>query len=104
MKRRSNLFGEIASLTSFARNDKMKVERFVKVVSMSTIISVLAWPFKLLWKLVTFILSFTGRIIAVVLGFVLMILGGFLTASVVAAPVGIPLIIVGFLLVLRGIF
>ncbi len=66
-----------------------------------------AWflqPFVLLWEFVASILKFTGRILGVILGLVLMIIGIILTVTVIGAVVGIPLIIFGFLLMLRGIF
>jgi hypothetical protein len=62
------------------------------------------WPFVALWDLLAFILSLTGRLVAAVLGLVLMIVGIVLTVTLIAAPVGIPLIILGFLLMLRSIF
>jgi hypothetical protein len=62
------------------------------------------WPFWALWKLVSGIVEFTGRIVAVVLGLVLMIVGVILTATIVGAIVGIPIAIVGLLLTLRGLF
>jgi len=46
-----------------------------------------------LWDLLAFILSLTGRLVAAVLGLVLMIVGIVLTVTLIAAPVGIPLII-----------
>jgi hypothetical protein len=61
-------------------------------------------PFVALWRLLTLILELTGRVLAIVLGLVLMIGGGLLTASVVGAPIGVPLAIFGFLLLLRGLF
>ena len=62
------------------------------------------WPFVALWDLLAFILSLTGRLVAAVLGLALMIVGIVLTVTLIAAPVGIPLIILGFLLMLRSIF
>jgi hypothetical protein len=62
------------------------------------------WPFVALWDLLAFILSLTGRLVAAILGVVLMIVGLILTLLVVSAPIGIPLIIIGFLLMLRSIF
>jgi hypothetical protein len=56
------------------------------------------------WSLFSFFLRLTGRIVAAVLGLVFMIAGIALSVSMVAAPVGIPLAIFGFLLVLRSIF
>lgn len=64
----------------------------------------LLWPFWAIWRLVTLILEMTGRLVAVVLGLVLLIVGVLLTVTVVGAIVGIPLGIFGFLLLLRGIF
>jgi len=62
------------------------------------------WPFWALWKLISGIVEFTGRIVAVVLGLVLMIVGVIISLTVVGAIVGIPLAILGLLLTLRGLF
>jgi hypothetical protein len=62
------------------------------------------WPFVALWDLITWILKLTGRLVAAVLGLVLMIVGVILTVTVVGAVVGIPLIIFGFVLMIRSIF
>jgi len=62
------------------------------------------WPFKAIWDLLAFILNITGRLIAAILGLVLMIVGAILTITLFAAPIGIPLIIFGFLLLVRSIF
>lgn len=62
------------------------------------------WPFEALWNLVTWILSFTGRLIAAVLGLILMILGAVLTVTVIGAPIGLPLALLGLLLMIRSIF
>jgi hypothetical protein len=64
----------------------------------------LLWPFWALWKLIAGIVTATGRLVAVILGLVFLILGVVLTVTVVGAIVGIPFIIFGFLLVLRGLF
>lgn len=64
----------------------------------------LLWPFEALWRLVTGILLLTGRLIAAVVGLVLMIAGALLTVTIIGAPVGIPLIIFGFMLMVRSIF
>lgn len=62
------------------------------------------WPFKAIWDLLTFILGLTGRLVAAVVGLVLMIVGIVLTVTVIASFIGIPLIILGFLLMIRSIF
>ena len=65
---------------------------------------ILLLPFVIVWSLFSFFLRLTGRIVAAVLGLVFMIAGIALSVSVVAAPIGIPLAIFGFLLMLRSIF
>ncbi len=62
------------------------------------------WPFVALWRLVAGIIGLTGRLVAVLLGVVLFVAGGLLTLTVVGAIAGIPLMIVGLLLIVRGIF
>jgi hypothetical protein len=64
----------------------------------------LLWPFIALWKLVAGIVTATGRLVAAILGLVLMIVGVVISLTIVGAIVGIPLIIFGFLLILRGLF
>ncbi len=62
------------------------------------------WPFWAVWMLVTTILEMTGRFVAIVLGLVFMLVGVLVSLTVIGAIVGIPLAIIGLLLVLRGIF
>jgi len=62
------------------------------------------WPFVGLWKLVAGIIEMTGRLVAAILGLALMIVGVILTITIIGAIVGIPLIIFGFLLIIRGFF
>ena len=64
---------------------------------------VLAWPFVALWALVTTLLKLVGRIVLFVIGLVLMIVGGLLTATVVGMFIGIPLLLVGLLLAARSL-
>lgn len=61
-------------------------------------------PFVVLWNLLAFILEFTGRLVGAILGLVLLIAGFVLTVLVLSAPIGIPLALFGFLLMLRSIF
>lgn len=62
------------------------------------------WPFVAIWNLLAFVLQMTGRLVGVVLGLVLMIAGIVLCFTIVALPVGVPLIVLGFALMLRGVF
>jgi hypothetical protein len=62
------------------------------------------WPFVAIWRLVAGIVELTGRLLAVVLGLALMIIGIVVSLTIIGAVIGVPLIIVGFLLILRGLF
>jgi hypothetical protein len=67
-------------------------------------IPVLLWPFWAIWRLLTLILGLTGRLLAAVLGFVLIVVGIVLSLTVVGAVIGIPLILFGILLAVRSIY
>lgn len=62
------------------------------------------WPFAVVWDLLALVLRVTGRILAAVLGVLLMAVGIALTVLVVGAPVGIPFAVLGLLLLIRSIF
>ena len=62
------------------------------------------WPFYAIWRLLTFILEITGRIICAIIGLALMAAGVAITVTVVAAPIGIPMAAFGFLLLVRALF
>jgi hypothetical protein len=62
------------------------------------------WPFVALWKLVAWIVNLTGRIVAIAIGATLMLLGGLISLTIIGAIIGIPLAILGLLIVLRGLF
>lgn len=67
-------------------------------------VPLLLWPFWAIWRLLTLILNLTGRLIAVILGLVLMVVGAILIITIVALPIGIPVAVIGFLMVMRGLF
>lgn len=62
------------------------------------------WPFVAVWDLLALVLNITGRILAAILGVGLMVVGIALAMTGAGAPVGIPLAILGFLLMIRSIF
>ena len=62
------------------------------------------WPFYAVWRLVTFILNATGRLICAVLGIALMVVGSVIALTIVGAPLGIPLVLLGVLLLARALF
>jgi len=63
----------------------------------------LLWPFWVIWRLLAFILEFTGRTVGVVLALVLLIVGAVACITVIGAVVGVPLIIVGLALLTRAL-
>ena len=67
-------------------------------------VPILLWPFYAIWRLVTLVLELVGRMLCAVLGLGIMAAGVVITMSVVAAPIGIPLAIFGFLLIIRALF
>ncbi|MCC6300375.1 MAG: hypothetical protein IT314_13860 [Anaerolineales bacterium] len=62
------------------------------------------WPFAAIWKLLAVIVEMTGRLVALILGIALMIVGVLVSLTIVGTIVGVPLAIVGLLLFLRGLF
>lgn len=62
------------------------------------------WPFVALWNLLSNILALTGRLVGGVLGLALVIVGIVLIVLIVTAPIGIPLALIGVLLLIRSIF
>ncbi|MCC7361232.1 MAG: hypothetical protein IT317_17230 [Anaerolineales bacterium] len=62
------------------------------------------WPFVALWNLVIAVVALTGRLLAVVLGLALLIVGAILTALILTAPLGLPLALFGLLLIVKGLF
>ncbi len=62
------------------------------------------WPFIAIWNLIAWIVGLTGRLVAIIIGGVLLIVGAILTVLIVTAPIGIPLALLGLLLVIKGLF
>ena len=66
-------------------------------------IPLLLWPFWALWRLLALILQLTGRLVTAAIGLVLVVLGLVLVLTVVGAPVGVALMLIGALLLIRSI-
>jgi hypothetical protein len=62
------------------------------------------WPFAAIWKLLAVIVELTGRFVAMVLGIVLILVGVIVSLTIIGAIIGVPLAIVGLLLLFRGMF
>ena len=73
-------------------------------VSADKRVPILLWPFYAIWWLVTFIAEVIGRMLCGLLGLALMVAGIAITITVLAAPIGIPIAALGFLLLVRAIF
>ncbi len=66
--------------------------------------AIFVWPFKLLWRLATLVETALGILLCLVLGLACMGVGMLLNMTVLGAVFGIPLFVLGFLLVVRGLF
>ncbi len=62
------------------------------------------WPFVAIWRMLTWVLRVTGRIVCAVLGIAFMAIGVAISLSIVAAPLGIPVAVLGMLLMIRALF
>ena len=67
-------------------------------------VPLLLWPFYAIWRLLTFVVELIGRVFCGILGLALMFAGIAITITVLAAPIGIPIAALGFLLLVRAIF
>jgi hypothetical protein len=64
----------------------------------------LLWPLVAPWRLLAALLKLTGRVVGAVIALALMTVGLILCFTGVGLPLGIPLAILGLLLVFRSIF
>lgn len=61
-------------------------------------------PGILVWRLTRMIVEAVGRLLAVVIGFACLVVGGLLTITGIGAIVGVPLLILGLALIVKGVF
>lgn len=66
--------------------------------------AIFLWPIILLWRMVTMIGNALGILLTLLLGLAFMAAGYVLTATVIGAVIGIPLFVLGFLLLLRALW
>ena len=66
--------------------------------------NILLFPFKLVLNIVELVFKLTGRLIAIIMGLLLMIIGGVLCLTIVGGIVGVPLAIFGLILLVKGFF
>lgn len=61
-------------------------------------------PFVVLWRLVTLVANLMGIILTLILGVLFMMIGLAFIGTFFGAIIGIPLFILGFFLLLRGLY
>jgi len=66
--------------------------------------NIILFPFKIILLLLEFVLNLTGRIVCAVIGLVFMAVGLILMLTIIGAFIGIPLLVLGILLLLRACF
>jgi hypothetical protein len=71
---------------------------------MSGFASCLLLPFVATWRFIVFIFSFIGRFVAVTLGLLLILLGVAVSLTGIGAILGVPMVLFGLLLIVRGFF
>jgi hypothetical protein len=64
----------------------------------------LLWPLKLAWGIVTRVVDLMGILLGLLVGFLLMAVGLLLCSGIITIFLGLPLLIIGFLLVLRALY
>lgn len=63
---------------------------------------ILLFPIILALKILEFIFKLTGRLISMCRGLVLLIVGFFLCLTIIGAILGVPLLVLGFGLIIKG--
>jgi polyferredoxin len=87
-----------------AKSRKLGIHTMARHKESGGCLAVVLWPFVALWTLIATIIKLVGRLVALIFGLVLMIIGAVLTVTVVGSVVGVPLAVLGLLLVLRSLF
>lgn len=67
-------------------------------------LKILFFPFILAIKIVEGLLKITGTLFAIALGFIIAAVGALLTVTIIGAIIGIPLIILGVVMIIKSIF
>lgn len=60
-------------------------------------------PFTILWTLAIAIIKLTGRLVALIFGFLITIIGILLSLTIVGAIVGIPMILIGVTVIIGSL-
>lgn len=65
---------------------------------------ILLFPFFAIWTFIGILFKLLGKLMSAIVGTVILIVGLILTFTLIGAIVGIPLSILGFLLIIRAFF
>ena len=66
--------------------------------------SCLQWLLRLPFRLMALVMKLVGRAVFLVVGIIMIVVGAIISLTVIGACLGLPLILLGFLLVIRGLF
>lgn len=67
-------------------------------------VPLILWPLAAVWDLLAFTLRVAGRVVSGVVGLVLLLGGALFAFTIVGAPIGVPVAILGLLLLVRSLF
>lgn len=70
---------------------------------LGALLGLLLLPFKILWAIASIIFGFLGNLFTLIVGLILMVLGFFVSATIIALPIGIILIVFGGVLFIKGL-
>jgi hypothetical protein len=62
------------------------------------------WPVKVIWKIATLVERSTGILLALILAVALLLIGMYLTSTIIGAVVGLPMMAAGAALLLRALY
>ena len=62
------------------------------------------WPVKVSWKIATLVERSTGILLALILAVALLLIGMYLTSTIIGAVVGLPMLAAGAVLLLRALY
>ena len=65
---------------------------------------VLTWPFRMVWSLVGIIFLGIGKLLSMILGLILAVVGVALSCTIVGAIIGVPLVVLGVSMFFRSLF
>lgn len=68
------------------------------------LITLITFPFRLLYKLGMFVISFAGKAVSLVLGAFITLVGILISMTIVGLVIGLPIMMMGLSIVLSALF